>query len=264
MNNFVHVGMSYDMRHVQELSRYPTSPTPDNGAISTRRFWCAFGNWEDQYMKVSDYAGVTDEWKIKLAIARAKSMGFRRHDLEDAVQEMILVALSFHYDPARANGLAEEQSLSGLFDRRLKDLRRKEARASRDIEDVPIDERPDHSVTDLDLDIDVRLALDRLGEKHRNICIALYENRTLTEIAALAELNSYALTLEIGIIRAQLIAFGLEDYLLPSGCIADSEGLNVANNVTSPLGTIDDANALVKTVPTTPAKDDFIRVARPA
>ena len=58
--------------------------------------------------------------KLNLIKSRARLQGFRRHSLEDAVQEVALVVLEFEYDAEKSNGATETTALVTVIDRRLK------------------------------------------------------------------------------------------------------------------------------------------------
>ena len=62
---------------------------------------------------------LTLEEKLDLVKSRARIMGFRRHDLEDAVQEVMLSVLEFVYDPENSKGATETTALTTVIDRRL-------------------------------------------------------------------------------------------------------------------------------------------------
>lgn len=66
--------------------------------------------------------------KLNLIKSRARLMGFRRHDLEDAVQEVMLTVLEFEYDVEKSNGATETTALTTVIDRRLNLLRRSQRR----------------------------------------------------------------------------------------------------------------------------------------
>ncbi|GIX04907.1 MAG: hypothetical protein KatS3mg114_0776 [Planctomycetaceae bacterium] len=74
---------------------------------------------------------LTLEEKLDLVKSRARIMGFRRHDLEDAVQEVMLSVLEFQYDPEQPNGGTETTALITVIDRKLVSLKRVERRHSK-------------------------------------------------------------------------------------------------------------------------------------
>ena len=74
---------------------------------------------------------LTLEEKLELVRSRARIMGFRRHDLEDAVQEVMLSVLEFEYDVEKSNGATETTALTTVIDRKLVSLKRVERRHSK-------------------------------------------------------------------------------------------------------------------------------------
>ena len=74
---------------------------------------------------------LTLEEKLNLVKSRARIMGFRRHDLEDAVQEVMLSVLEFQYDPEQPNGGTETTALTTVIDRKLVSLKRVNRRHAR-------------------------------------------------------------------------------------------------------------------------------------
>jgi DNA-directed RNA polymerase specialized sigma24 family protein len=67
---------------------------------------------------------LTLEEKLCLIKSRARLMGFRRHDLEDAVQEVMITLLEFEYDIEKSNGATETTALTAVIDRKLVSLMR--------------------------------------------------------------------------------------------------------------------------------------------
>lgn len=215
-------------------------------------------------MNASDYAGAVEAWKIKLAINLARRMGFKRHDLEDAVQELAIASLKFQYDPQRAQGLCEEQSLAGLFERRLKDLRRKAGRARRGLEDTHVEDRPDHKDRDPDRDVDVRLALARLGKRERAICEALSNGRTVQEIAESLGCGWATLARQIALLREHLQSHGLENYLPPIRPSSDVASGGIDKGVLGSISPVNNLDCFVDAEAPPATEDDFLRRARPA
>jgi len=71
---------------------------------------------------------LTLDEKLGLIRSRARRLGFRRHDLEDSVQEVMLAVLEFEYDSEKSNGATEATALTTIIDRRLKTLLRSQQR----------------------------------------------------------------------------------------------------------------------------------------
>ncbi len=60
------------------------------------------------------YEGVVDHWKVDLIRTRARRLGVRRHDLEDAQQEIALDVQKFHFKSAKSNGACERTAHPAL------------------------------------------------------------------------------------------------------------------------------------------------------
>ncbi len=72
----------------------------------------------------NNYASVIEKWKVDLIVSRARRLGFRRQDLDDAQQQIVVELLSFEFDPTRSNGATEETAVTALIDHQLLSLRR--------------------------------------------------------------------------------------------------------------------------------------------
>jgi DNA-directed RNA polymerase specialized sigma24 family protein len=156
-------------------------------------------------MTVSDYEGIAD-WKVRLAIRLAKARGFKRQDLEDAVQSLLTTELNFQFDPARAAGRTEEETLAGLFVRRLIDIRRKKSRRREVDGSIPALERA--STSDA-VDIEVQIALKSLRGTDRQICDGLFLGMSINEIAGALGCSWYTVQQRIQILRHVFDSAGL-------------------------------------------------------
>ena len=67
---------------------------------------------------------------------RAKRLGIRRHDLEDAQQEIVLDVLDFRFDAAKSNGACERTALTSLIDRRLMTMLRAKRRYAQRVQSL--------------------------------------------------------------------------------------------------------------------------------
>lgn len=97
--------------------------------------------------------------KLNLIKSRAHLLGFRRHDLEDAVQEVMLAVLEFEFEPEKSNGATESTALTTVIDRRLKSLKRASRRYSGLIERAGHHLAAEHQACD-----DGPCQLERTGE----------------------------------------------------------------------------------------------------
>ena len=134
-------------------------------------------------MKAEDYAGVIELWKAEMVIRKAKRLGFKAADLNDAVQQTIIEALSFEYDTEKAKGLSEEEAFGGFARRKLIQYRRCLKRKTRaeNLDSVP--DRPDETLPDLDLALDLQDLVSRLGEREQAVCGLLFQGYNTQEIA---------------------------------------------------------------------------------
>lgn len=82
-------------------------------------------------MSRNRFEGVIEDWKYEVMLRRARRMGFRGEDLEDALQELALEVMAFVFDPVRAGARKEATVLTELVDCRLLDMRRSRKRALR-------------------------------------------------------------------------------------------------------------------------------------
>jgi hypothetical protein len=79
-------------------------------------------------MKRLDYNGQVEPWKVDLIISRAKRMGFRCDEIEDAQQTIIFDVMCFRFNTTKSNGATETTALIALIDNRLKSLLRSKTR----------------------------------------------------------------------------------------------------------------------------------------
>ncbi len=103
---------------------------------------------------------LTLEDKLNLIKSRARLMGFRRHDREDAVQEVMLAVLEFEYEPGKPNGGSESTAITTIIDRKLIDLKRAKRCYAR-----LIDQTTDHLSAEYQGCNDGPFEVDRSGEE---------------------------------------------------------------------------------------------------
>lgn len=143
----------------------------------------------------NDYGNLVEKWKVKLIVTRARRMGFRADEIEDAQQEIVLDVMAFRFDAGRSNGAAEPTALTALIDNRLRSIRRARRRYEKQLErlkaDLGVDEardrrpQPEEDQRHL-LVVDVRSAVARLAGRQRAICDALAAGDSLRDAAAKA------------------------------------------------------------------------------
>ena len=137
------------------------------------------------------YAGLVEDWKVELIGTRAKRLGIRRHDLEDAEQEIILDILEFRFDITKSNGACERTALTSLVDHRLMTMRRTKRRYTQRVEPLPNtddDWEEEHApftepIPQQQLVMDVREAVGGLTAEEQTICKLLADGESITSIA---------------------------------------------------------------------------------
>ena len=164
---------------------------------------------------------LTLDEKLSLIKSRARLMGFRGHDLEDAVQEVMLAVLEFQYDPEMPDGGTETTALTTVIDRRLKLLKRSQRRYAglidratqqlavdhKGLDDGPIID--DHSAENLVESAEVASALDGLDAETLQVAVLLMEGETQNAIADQLGMGWQRVARLTGLIRERLEAAGL-------------------------------------------------------
>jgi len=129
------------------------------------------------------YDGVLEQWKVDLIAARAKQLGFGKHDWPDLMQRLVLILRRFKYDPANVNGAQESTVVQALIDRHLLFVRRTAARYQNKIEFASARTEPMCEPEDEYLALDVRRVVETLTEWEQAVCRELAANYSMEEIA---------------------------------------------------------------------------------
>lgn len=160
-----------------------------------------------------DYDGIVDAWKVDLIVARARRMGFRRDEIDDAQQGMILDVVSFRYDAAKSNGAQESTALQSVIDNHLKKMCRTTARYRARVDRLREEPIPECVFPDSARVIDVRSAVATLPEREREVCRALGEGYSKQEIARLLHCGWHTVDRLVRRIREHFETLGLDAYL---------------------------------------------------
>lgn len=134
-------------------------------------------------MKRFCYDGVLDDWKVELALQRARRMRFRDDELDDVIQELVLTMLDVEFDDDHADGATERTMLTSVIDRQLCKMRRSAARRQ-DLEQqvaIPADATYDDSHVQLRMDI--QTILETVDDEHRRVCELLRQGYSKAAIA---------------------------------------------------------------------------------
>jgi DNA-directed RNA polymerase specialized sigma24 family protein len=158
---------------------------------------------------------LTIEEKLALIRSRAVRFKIKRHDLEDAVQEVALYLLTFESDPATANGASESTILTGAIDLRLKQWLRTKQRYQDMVERcgamLPSDDELlcESSVEASDTALDVATVLADLPEFERQVGQMLSQGHNATSIARELGVKRPVVCEAMTAIRERFISAGL-------------------------------------------------------
>ena len=166
----------------------------------------------------NDYGPVIEKWKVDLIMARAKRLGFRRQDLEDAQQQIVVELLEFEFDPARSNGATEETAITSLIDHQLLTLRRSRNRYAERVSTGSDAISDDESLADVCHDhervvtnADVATAMSRLSPFAQQICSALGDGLSVNEIAQRLGVGWHTVERQVHAIRECFERLGIDD-----------------------------------------------------
>lgn len=134
-------------------------------------------------MRTLSYDGLVEQWKVDLIVRRARRMGFRRDELPDIQQEIVMDVLEFRYDPARSNGAKERTVLQTLIDNCLRHIKRTAMRDRAKVERFRDRVEETYDATEQELALDVRDAVADLPPRERDVCRALADGCSRHEIA---------------------------------------------------------------------------------
>jgi len=160
-------------------------------------------------------SALTIEEKLDLIRSRAVRFKIKRHDLEDAVQEVALYLLTFKTDPATANGASESTILTGAIDLRLKQWLRTKQRYQ-DMVDrcgamLPSEDEllVDGGYESSDLAMDVTMLLSQLPEFEQQVGKMFSEGHSVYSIADELGIGRRAVNSAIDVIRERFTSAGL-------------------------------------------------------
>lgn len=162
---------------------------------------------------------LTIEEKLELVRSRAVRFGLKRHDLEDAVQDVILDLLEFTPDPDKANGASESTILVTVIDRRLIKWLRSQKRYQDTLERcgamLPAGEEPtaEDKTEAQDTAIDVAALLAELAEFEQQVGRMLSEGHSAYSMARELGVGRRAVETAMAVIRERLaeVGFGAEE-----------------------------------------------------
>jgi len=134
-------------------------------------------------MKRFCYEGMLDRWKVRLALRRARRMGFRDDELDDVMQELALTLAGVEYDPANANGATEMTVLTAVIDRQLRKMRRADGRRQWHEERASLFGDETYDDADVKRRLDVETVVGMLDQRQRRVCDLLSRGHSKSAIA---------------------------------------------------------------------------------
>ncbi len=134
-------------------------------------------------MKRFCYDGVLEKWKIKLALRRARRMGFREDQLDDVIQELVIILMDIEYDVQRANGASEKTMLTSVIDLQLYKMRRSNYRRECLEQSVALSGDETYDNADLERRADVQAVVAKMDDQQRHVCELLSQGCSKSVIA---------------------------------------------------------------------------------
>lgn len=176
-------------------------------------------------MLENEYGDLIERWKVDLIRARARQFGFRRDDIPDLEQTIVLELLSARYRPRLEGGATERTFTIAVIDRQLKEVLRSRSRDLRRLnhEARSLDADPDaadeipspgHDRALDGLSLDVRAAMVGMTPTERAICQALSEGQSQADIARQRGCSRAAGSKQVAQVAVKLRGWGLDAYVV--------------------------------------------------
>jgi len=160
----------------------------------------------------------TEKNIAKWILSRARRMGFRRHDIEDVQQQIMMVLMDFEFDSEKSNGASLRTAITAIIDRQLRYIRRSRLRytdrvtGSENIPSEVIDTSYATNATKrFSMSEDLAIARSRLSPLAQRICDALSEGQSIHEISQSMHLNWHTIRKHVDAIRECFASLGLSD-----------------------------------------------------
>lgn len=163
----------------------------------------------------NNYAGILEDWLIRLIHYRAFRMGFARHDIDDVTQLIAIETHAFTYCPERSNGATLKTVLTVLTDHQLKGAIRRVVRYKRRLDRYAEYQKsePQESQSRHEMQFDVREAIAHLSPNEQRVCEMLMRDATITDIARELECGWRAAKAVVAGIRQKFARLGLNEWL---------------------------------------------------
>ena len=170
----------------------------------------------------NDYSGVLEPWKVRLICRRARRMGFRKCELDDVQQQVVLALLDFRFDDAKSNGASEVTALTSVIDRQLAMIRRSETRIQQRLETAAKTCDECYEMHEMVLAMDVATAIESLPELDQQICRELSLGNSVNQLAKTLGIGWHAARTHIEAIRRHFEQVGLSQSLLSTKEVTQS------------------------------------------
>jgi DNA-binding NarL/FixJ family response regulator len=144
-------------------------------------------------------------------------MGFKRHDIEDVQQQILLVLMGFEYNPEKSNGASGQTAITAVIDRQLRQYRRTRNRYTDHV--TGSENMPRHVVdssygvdqaTHISMLADLAKARTLLSPIEQQISDALADGQSINEIAKTMKMNWHTVNKHVASIRDCLESLGLD------------------------------------------------------
>lgn len=130
-----------------------------------------------------NYNGILTDQQVTLILARARKLGFRRHEWPDALQEVAIELIEFEYDQKKANGGDETAILITTIDNRLCKMIRGAERDKARIDAIAPTVPQTCDFLSEELAADVREAIETLDPRDRQVAEMLAAGHSKAQIA---------------------------------------------------------------------------------
>jgi DNA-binding NarL/FixJ family response regulator len=159
----------------------------------------------------------TEKTISKWISSRARRMGFKRHDIEDVQQQILLVLMDFEFNPEKSNGASGQTAITAVIDRQLRQYRRTRNRYTDHV--TGSENMPRHVVdssygvdqaTHISMLADLAKARTLLSPIEQQISDALADGQSINEIAKTMKMNWHTVNKHVASIRDCLESLGLD------------------------------------------------------
>lgn len=175
-------------------------------------------------MQGNDYGDLIERWKVELIRTRARRFRFRRDELPDLEQIIVLELLRVQNCPERKPTASERTFLTKVIDRQLMHVRRDRARQRRRMSygERSLNAEPElaeksailpHQTVDSGLRLDIAEALAGLTAFERSICEGLMEGRSQAEIACSLGCHRSTICKQLDNVASKFRDWGLDAYV---------------------------------------------------